>query len=150
MTIWDSFKKIIIISSSERISHPDEFRVALENYWENKVEIMLILIYNSKKPKDFKDQNSSIISVFQKEIGLFGKLKNENFNSLKEKSHDAVLICGEFKGKMKKQIRLLKSDNFIGINTEDDIYEINLQMESNEPLEMVNFAQSIVSKITKK
>lgn len=150
MSIWDSFKKIIIVSSSESISHPDEFRVALENYWDNMVTITLLLIYKSKKPKDFKDENVNIVSLFSKDVGLFGSIKNEKLIALRNQSYDAVLVCGEFKGKMNKQIKLLKTDNFIGINGEEDIYQINLQMQSNEPLEMVNFAQSIVSKITKK
>lgn len=150
MSIWDSFKKIIIVSSSESISHPDEFRSALEKYWDNKIAIKLFLVYNSKKPKDFKDDNVNIVSLFSNEFGLFGKIKNEKITTLRNHSFDAVLVCGEFKGRMNKQIKHLKTDNFIGINGEEDIYQINLQMPSNEPLEMVNFAKYIVSKITKK
>ena len=146
-SIWSQIKRAVFVIHFTSLDDVKQFREAIKDVGLNINDCEIIAVVESKKEKDILTEISSVTYINEKEFGIFGKVKNENFKKVAERSFDALFNVGDFSKRISKQTSAIKNNIAVGINSQMSscsVY-INTNKTSNEHL--VNFAKQTLEKI---
>lgn len=146
-SIWSQIKRAVFVIHYRSLDDVKQFREAIKDVGLNINDCEIIAVVESKKEKDILTEISSVTYINEKEFGIFGKVKNENFKKVVVRSFDALFYVGDFTKRISKQTSAIKNNIPVGINSQMSscIVYINTNKTSNEHL--VNFAKQTLEKI---
>ena len=148
MSVWTSMKSVMFIAPEAWLDPSFRLQEVLQNQFTDVSRLDVIIISNQKKKQEQKDEDERFVFFSQKDVNLFGKLKNEKIKELVLNSYDTIFVCLTLNKKESKHLVKSHKGRVIGLNTGDFQGEINLDSKSNEPVEIVNFAKNTLLKIT--
>lgn len=147
-SIWSQIKRAIFIVHYTSLEDVKKFREAIKEAGLNINDCEVIAVVESKKEKDMLSEISSVTYVNEKEIGVFGKIKNENFKKVIERPFDAIFYVGDFSKRISKQVVGIKNKIEIGINSQMPSCSVYIDTNETGNAHLVNFAKQTLEKIT--
>jgi len=149
-TIWSEIKKLVVVFPYRSEENYKEYRSALDKLLNdsNVVELKLIVVIPETIKKETLTQHRLIHFLSPKDINFFGKIKDENLTTIITQKYDTLLWLEVEDKKIVKVLSILGDKCKIGVNTSFDFFTIQVNSNSNNPLEIVNFAKNTLEKIS--
>lgn len=145
--IWSSIEKVLIVINFKKLEQLAEYRSAIKEAGLNINDCFILAIVDNKKEKEALPEKGSVVFINEKEINLFGKLKNDLASEVLSRKFEAHFVFCELSKKIGKQLSKSKTKLKVGVNCNNDFYDINLSSESISPKHLFNFAKQTLEKI---
>ena len=106
-SLWNQIKRAAFVIHFKNLDEVKKFRDAIKDTGLNINDCEVIVVVASKKEKDVLTEISSVTYITEKDFGLLGKIKNENFKKLASSSFDGTFFIGNFSKKILKWLWLV-------------------------------------------
>jgi hypothetical protein len=148
--VWLGIKKLVVVFPYRSEENFKEYRSALDKLLNdsNVIELKLIVVIPETIKKETLTQHRLIHFISPKDINFFGKIKDENLTSILSQKYDTLLWLEVDEKKIVKVLSKLGDKCKIGVNTSLDFFTIQVDSNSNNPFEIVNFAKNTLEKIS--
>lgn len=145
-TIWQECKRLIIVLPYSSDVNYKNYRSALDVALNksNVVELKIIVVLNDSVKKETLQEHKLIRYLSAKDISFFGKIKDENLIKTLAQPYDALLWFEVENAKIAKLLSGIHAKWKIGVNTSLDQFNLRLNSQTENPVEIVNFAQNIL------
>ncbi len=148
--VWSGIKRLVVVFPYRSEENYKEYRSALDKSLNesNVVDLKLIVVIPKSVKKETLTQHRLIHFLSPNDINFFGKIKDENLTSILSQKYD-TLLCLEIEDKkLVKVLSTLGDKCKIGVNTSFDFFTIQIDSNSNNPFEIINFAKNTLEKIS--
>jgi len=149
-TIWSEIKKLVVVFPYRSEENYKEYRSALDKLLNksNVKEVKLIVVIPETLNRDALRPHVLIHFLSPKDMNFLGKIKDEYLKTILSQKYEALLWLEVEDKKIAKILSPLRAKWKIGVNTSFDFFSIQVNSNSNNPSEIVNFAQNILEKIS--
>jgi hypothetical protein len=149
-TIWSEIKKLVVVFPYRSEENYKEYRSALDKLLNksNVKEVKLIVVIPETLNKETLRPHVLIHFLSPKDMNFLGKIKDKYLKTILSEKYDALLWLEVEEKKIAKILSPLRVQRKIGVNTSFDFFSIQVNSNSNNPSEIVNFAQNILEKIS--
>lgn len=89
----------------------------------------------------------SVVHASDKEINVLGKWKNEQVSKMMNEVFDLMIVLGDHSPKVIKQLKRIRCQISVGVNTNVNFLTIDLKTEQSAPDQLLNFAKTTLQKI---
>lgn len=145
-SIWSQIKRAVFVVHYTNLDDVKEFREAIKDVGLNINDCEIIAVVESKKEKDMLSEISSVTYVNEKEFGILGKVKNENFKKVILRSFDALFYIGDFSKRIIKNTNPIKTSLKVGINSEIPNCIVYVNTNNTSAIHLINFAKQTLEK----
>lgn len=149
-TIWSEIKKLVVVFPYRSEENYKEYRSALDKLLNksNVKEVKLIVVIPETLNRDTLRPHVLIHFLSPKDMNFLGKIKDKYLQTILSEKYEALLWLEVEDKKIAKILFPLRAKWKIGVNTSFDFFSIQVNSNSNNPSEIVNFAQNILEKIS--
>jgi len=145
-SVWDVSKRILLVTDFYNQDQVLKYRDAIKSLDLN-INDCELLFFTNKENNGMTKELASVNYLSSKDLGFFGKIKNEAFLKLMKRRFDLMIVIGEIDKRFLKKIERFKFEFGVGVNSQISFININLKMNSKDPLELVNFTKKTLQKI---
>ena len=145
-SIWSHIKRVVIVVHYSSLNDVKKFREAIKDVGLNINDCEIIAVVASKKEKDMLSEISSVTYVHEKDMTIFGKLKNENIAKVTKRSFDAAFFVGDFSKRILKITQPINYQILVGINSEMPNCSVYLNTSEISPAHLISFAKQTLEK----
>ena len=145
-SIWSQIKRAVYVVHFTTLDDVKAFREAIKDTGLNINDCELIAVVATKKEKELLTEISSVTYINIKDFGILGKMKNENFKKVLNRSFDALFFVGDFSKRIVKNIQPLKTKIKVGINSQTTDCIVYVNTNNTSPVHLVNFAKQTLEK----
>lgn len=148
--IWSDCKRLVVVFPYRNEENYKTYRLALDQLLNesNIQELQIVVTLSATTKIENLQQHKLIQYISPKDINMFGKMKNDNFNAILIKKYDSLLWLEVNDKKFAKVLSTINATWKIGVNTSLDFFNIQVNSNSENPLEIVNFAKNTLEKIS--
>lgn len=148
--IWSSTIRLLVVFTYTDESEFKVYRKALDNLLNdsNVRELKIIVLIPGSVKKETLQQHKLIHYFSPKDVSFMGKLKDESLISTLAQPYDSLLWLNVNDDKLLKVTSKLNCTWKIGVNTTLNNFAIQVFCQSQNPIEIVNFAKNTLEKIT--
>ncbi|MFN5784857.1 MAG: DUF6913 domain-containing protein [Flavobacteriia bacterium] len=149
-SIWTDCRRLLIVFPYTEESNYKEYRKALDIMLNesNVVDLKLVVVLPDSVKKETMPQHKLIHYLSNKDFNLFGRLKDDTFDTVMVQPYDMLLW---FQVENKKLAKLLSGAHAtwkVGICSDYAFFNLKGDCRSEYPLEIVNFAKRLLEKIS--
>ena len=145
--IWSTTNKVLLVIHYTELDDLKKYREAIKNSGLNVHECTIVSVVESKKEKDLLGEQASVVFINEKEINLFGKLKNKEAEKVLKLQYDLEIIIGKYSKKINKQLSKVRTRMSVGLNSNYVLSDINLITTDYSPNHLINFTKQTLEKI---
>ncbi len=147
---WLGMKKLVVVFPYGDEANYKAYRSAFDLLLNksNVKEVKLIVVIPETLKKETFKPHVLIHFLSPKDMNFLGKIKDEYLKTILSEKYDALLWLEVEDKKIAKILSPLRANWKIGVNTSFDFFSIQVNCNSNNPSEIVNFAQNILEKIS--
>jgi|GEM_PF-4321567 len=121
---------------------------SFQPYFQEKEHFEILLYSSIKKLKADFELPSRMYVITTSEFNLFGKLKSKKSLPTEYTHFDVALILDPLTVRHDKVIKQMNIKHIVAFDYEREYVEINLIQSGKLPVEKVNFAKQILTKIS--
>lgn len=149
-SIWDSISRLLIIFPYKDEINDKQFRKALDKILnESKVQYLRLIIETPDSvSKDSLKQHNLIKYISSKDFNFLGKLKDDSILEVLNQPYDAMFWFEVDQPRINKLLSGAHATWKIGINTQLDIFNVQISTDSEDHSEIINFAKNTLLKIS--
>ena len=144
---WETTRKVLLVIHFESLEKVHEFRNAIKSMGLNINDCVVLAMVESKKEGQVLSEIHSVVYASHKEINLLGRWKNVSIGKVLNPVFDTMILHGDHNSKVLKQLKRVKCQLSVGVNTNADFLTINLKTEQTAPGQLLNFAKITLEKI---
>lgn len=149
-SIWTDCRRLLIVFPYSDEASYKEYRKALDRMLNdsNVVDLKLVVVLPDSVKKETMPVHKLIHYLSNKDFNLFGKLKDDSFDTVMVQPYDMLLW---FEVEHKKLAKLLSGSHAarkVGIGADYDFFDLQGTANSDNPQEIVNFAKALLEKIS--
>lgn len=148
--IWLGIKKLVVVFPYSSEENYKEYRSALDKLLNdsNVKEVKLIVVIPETLKRETLRPHVLIHFLSPKDMNFMGKIKDEYLKTILSEKYDALIWLEVEDKKIAKILSPLRAKLKIGVNTSFDFFTIQVNSNSNNPSEIVNFAKNTLEKIS--
>jgi len=149
--IWLDCRKLLVVFPFKNEANFKEYRTALDKLLnESKVnELRIVVSVPDSVKKEDLQQHKLIQYISSKDFNFFGKLKELDLETTLVQPYDLLLWLEVENDKLFKLFSRVNAKNKIGVNATSDQFTIQVNCNSENPMEIVNFAKNTLEKISR-
>lgn len=148
LNLWSDIGKVFIISDHLSAEKLKDLKKGITESGLNIHEVDIVFIAEDQLKTAEEKSSRHAVPFSMKEIGFFGKIKNEEFVKLLSKKYDVIVFLGELPERMYRILRKLKSKYTIGIDQSGAQVQINLKTDNGLPSKQLAYAKETLEKIS--
>lgn len=148
--LWNTTQSLLVVFNYENLDRLHDFRKSLDRMLSSSAVDRVIIIVNIDKDVDKNTLPPHFLIYYNSpnDYNFWGKLKDGQLDTELKKNFDTLLWLGETKKRSYNEVKNVRFDNKIGVNTADPFFELHLNSESDVPSEMLTFVVETLKKIT--
>jgi hypothetical protein len=148
--LWNTTQSLLVVFNYENLDRLHDFRKSLDRMLSSSAVDRVIIIVNIEKDVDKNTLPPHFLIYYNSpnDYNFWGKLKDVQLDTELKKNFDTLLWLGETKKRSYNEVKNVRFDNKIGVNTADSFFELHLNSESDVPSEMLTFVVETLKKIT--
>lgn len=148
--LWNTTQSLLVVFNYENLDRLHDFRKSLDRMLSSSAVDRVIIIVNIDKDVDKNTLPPHFLIYYNSpnDYNFWGKLKDVQLDTELKKNFDTLLWLGETKKRSYNEVKNVRFDNKIGVNTADSFFELHLNSESDVPSEMLTFVVETLKKIT--
>lgn len=148
--IWMEIKKLVVVFPYGSEENYKKYRSALDKLLNdsNVKEVKLIVVIPEMLKRETLKPHVLIHFLSPKDMNFMGKIKDEYLKTILSEKYDALIWLEVEDKKIEKILSPLRAKWKIGVNTSFDFFTIQVNSNSNNPSEIVNFAKNTLEKIS--
>jgi hypothetical protein len=148
--LWNTTQSLLVVFNYENLDRLHDFRKSLDRMLSSSSVDRIIIIVNIDKDVDKNTLPPHFLIYYNSpnDYNFWGKLKDVQLDTELKKNFDTLLWLGETKKRSYNEVKNVRFDNKIGVNSTDAFFELHLNSESDVPSEMLTFVVETLKKIT--
>lgn len=149
--IWTDCKKLLVVFPFKNETNFKEYRLALDKLLNesNVNELKIVVSVPDSVKKEELQQHKLIQYISSKDFSFFGKLKDLDLETTLVQPYDLLLWLEVENDKLKNIFLKVNANTKIGVNASADLFTIQVNTNSQNPIEIVNFAKNTLEKISR-
>lgn len=149
--IWLDCRKLLVVFPFKNEANFKEYRTALDKLLNesNVNELRIVVSVPDSVKKEDLQQHKLIQYISAKDFSFFGKLKELDLETTLVQPYDLLLWLEVENDKLFKLFSRVNAKNKIGVNASADQFTIQVNCNSENPMEIVNFAKNTLEKISR-
>jgi hypothetical protein len=148
--IWNATRSLLVVFNYEDDEQLNGFRKSLDKMLNMSNVDRLIIIVNIAKELDKNTLPPHFLIYYNSpnDYSFWGKLKDVQLEGELNRDYDIMIWFGSVDQPIFKEIKKTNCKRKMIVNDQSDYFDLQLNAESSEPLEMLNFVINTLEKIS--
>ena len=148
--IWNATRSLIVVFNYEDDNQLNGFRKSLDKMLNVSNVDRLIIVVNISKEVDKNNLPPHFLIYYNSpnDYSFRGKLKDVQLEAELKRDYDVLIWFGNVDQPIFKEIKNTNCKRSILVNEHNDYFDLQLNADSTEPSEMLNFVISTLEKIS--
>jgi len=148
--IWNATRSLLVVFNYEDDEQLNGFRKSLDKMLNVSNVDRLIIVVNIAKEVDKNTLPPHFLIYYNSpnDYSFWGKMKDVQLESELKRDYDVMIWFGNVDQPIFKEIKNTNCKRRIVVNEYNDHFDLQLNAESSEPSEMLNFVIHTLEKIT--
>lgn len=148
--IWNATRSLLVVFNYEDDEQLNGFRKSLDKMLNLSNVDRLIIVVNIAKEVDKNTLPPHFLIYYNSpnDYSFWGKMKDVQLESELKRDYDVIIWFGNVDQPIFKEIKNTNCKQRIVVNEHNDHFDLQLNAESSEPSEMLNFVIQTLEKIS--
>ncbi|MFM7683187.1 MAG: hypothetical protein ACKO7P_10630 [Bacteroidota bacterium] len=148
--IWNATRSLLVVFNYEDDEQLNGFRKSLDKMLNVSNVDRLIIVVNIAKEVDKNTLPPHFLIYYNSpnDYSFWGKMKDVQLESELKRDYDVMIWFGNVDQPIFKEIKNTNCKRRIVVNENNDHFDLQLNAESSEPSEMLNFVIHTLEKIS--
>jgi hypothetical protein len=148
--IWNATRSLLVVFNYEDDKQLNEFRKSLDKMLNVSNVDRLIIVVNISKEVDKNTLPPHFLIYYNSpnDFTFWGKLKDVQLEAELKQDFDIIIWFGNLERPLFKEIQNVNCKRKIVVNEHNNHFDLQLNAESSEPAEMLNFVIHTLEKIS--
>jgi hypothetical protein len=148
--IWNATRSLLVVFNYENDEQLNGFRKSLDKMLNMSNVDRLIIVVNIDKEVDKNTLPPHFLIYYNSpnDYSFWGKMKDVQLESELKRDYDVMIWFGNVDQPIFKEIKKTNCKRRIVVNEYNDHFDLQLNAESSEPSEMLNFVIHTLEKIS--
>jgi hypothetical protein len=148
--IWNATRSLLVVFNYEDEDQLNGYRKSLDKMLNDSNVDRLIIVVNIDKEVDKNTLPPHFLIYYNSpnDYSFWGKLKDIQLESELKRDYDILIWFGNVERPVFKEVKSALCKRKILVNEHNDHFDLQLNAESTEPAEMLNFVINTLEKIT--
>ena len=148
--IWNATRSLLVVFNYENDEQLNGFRKSLDKMLNLSNVDRLIIVVNITKEVDKNTLPPHFLIYYNSpnDYSFWGKMKDVQLESELQRDYDVMIWFGNVDQPIFKEINNTNCKRRIVVNEHNDHFDLQLNAESSEPSEMLNFVIQTLEKIS--
>ena len=148
--IWNATRSLLVVFNYENDEQLNGFRKSLDKMLNLSNVDRLIIVVNITKEVDKNTLPPHFLIYYNSpnDYSFWGKMKDVQLESELQRDYDVMIWFGNVDQPIFKEIKTTNCKRRIVVNEHNDHFDLQLNAESSEPSEMLNFVIQTLEKIS--
>ncbi len=148
--IWNATRSLLVVFNYENDEQLNGFRKSLDKMLNVSNVDRLIIVVNIDKEIDKNTLPPHFLIYYNSpnDYSFWGKMKDVQLESELKRDYDVMIWFGNVDQPIFKEIKITNCKRRIIVNEHHEHFDLQLNAESSEPSEMLNFVIHTLEKIS--
>jgi hypothetical protein len=148
--IWNATRSLLVVFNYEDDEQLNGFRKSLDKMLNMSNVDRLIIVVNIAKEVDKNTLPPHFLIYYNSpnDYSFWGKLKDVQLEGELNRDYDIMIWFGSVNQPIFKEIKNTNCKRKMIVNDQNDYFDLQLNAESSEPSEMLNFVINTLEKIS--